>query len=63
MDEPKSPNCPMCGEPPLMVMGNGTQAFCRNADGCPVFTWNPMDTPEEFRRTAKQIEITQEEGG
>jgi len=41
----------------MMVMGGGTQAFCGNGDGCPVWTWNPMDSREEFLRTAKQIEI------
>jgi hypothetical protein len=55
--EPKSPNCPVCGEPPMMVMGGGTQAFCGNVGGCPVMTWNPMDSREEFLRTAEQIEI------
>jgi hypothetical protein len=57
MDEPKTPNCPLCGQPPYMVMGGGTQAFCGNTDSCPVMTWNPMDTREEFLRTAKQIDI------
>ena len=57
MGEIKSPVCPMCGEPPVLVMGGWTQAFCGNDKSCPVFTWNPHDTPEEFRRTAKQIEI------
>jgi hypothetical protein len=57
MDEPKSPDCPVCGEPPMMVMGGGTQAFCGNGEGCPVMTWNPMNSREEFFRTAKQIEI------
>ena len=52
----KSPVCPMCGELPMLVTGGWTQAFC-DTDSCPVFTWNPHDTPEEFRRTAKQIEI------
>jgi hypothetical protein len=41
----------------MMVMGGGTQAFCGNGEGCPVMTWNPMNSREEFFRTAKQIEI------
>lgn len=53
MGEIKSPVCPMCGEMPML---GWTQAFCGNGN-CPVFTWNPHDTPEEFRRTARQIEI------
>lgn len=47
----------MCGEPPYMVMGGGTQAFCGNGEGCPVMTWNPTESRETFLRTAKQIEI------
>ena len=57
MTEILTPCCPMCGEPPMMVMGGGTQAFCGNGDGCPVMAWNPMNSREEFLRTAKQIEI------
>lgn len=57
MPEAGSPCCPMCGEPPYMVMGGGTQAFCGNGEGCPVMTWNPTESRETFLRTAKQIEI------
>ena len=52
-----TPCCPLCGEPPVMVMGCGTQAFCGNGDSCPVMTWNPTESRETFLRTAKQIEI------
>jgi hypothetical protein len=41
----------------MTVMGGGTQAFCGNGEDCPVITWNPMESREEFLRTAKQIEI------
>ena len=57
MPEPLTPGCPMCGEPPFLLMGGGTQAFCGTREGCPVMTWNPMDSRETFLRTAKQIEI------
>ena len=36
----QTPNCPLCGHPPLMVFGGGTQAFCGAGD-CPVLTWDP----------------------
>ena len=52
-----TPCCPVCGEPPFLVMGGGTQAFCGNGDGCPVMTWDPTKSREHFLRTAKQIEI------
>jgi len=56
----RTPLCPMCDEPPLWLLGGGTQAFCGN-DGCPVMTWNPTETREEFRRTARAVEITNNE--
>lgn len=62
MPEPLTPNCPMCGEAPFLVMGGGTQAFCGNGEGCPVMTWNPMESREHFLRTARQIEIRPSEG-
>jgi hypothetical protein len=40
------PTCPMCDQPPLMVMG-GTQAFCGNTK-CRVLTWNPAKGREEL---------------
>jgi hypothetical protein len=52
-----TPRCPLCDSEPFMVMGGGTQAFCGNRDGCPVMTWNPMDSREEFLRTAKRVRI------
>lgn len=55
----------MCDQPPYMVMGGGTQAFCGTREGCPVMTWNPMESRAEFFRTAQQIEIrpSRESGG
>ena len=55
--EPLTPCCPLCGEPPFLVMGGGTQALCGTREGCPVLTWNPMDSRETFLRTARPIEI------
>lgn len=57
MAEILTPRCPVCGTDPYMVMGGGTQAFCGNGEGCPVMTWNPVESREHFFRTARQIEI------
>ena len=62
MPEILTPRCPLCDEPPMMVMGGGTQAFCGNGEGCPVWTWNPTESREHFLRTAKQIEIQDRSG-
>lgn len=40
MVEVLTPNCPLCGGPPLFVMGTD-QAFCGNRDGCTLILWNP----------------------
>lgn len=61
MAEILTPRCPLCDTEPLWVLGGGTQAFCGNDDGCPVLTWNPMNSREEFLRTATQVQI--EPGG
>ena len=39
MDEPLTPNCPLCGSPPMMVMADGEQAFCGN-DRCVLLIWD-----------------------
>ncbi len=41
MAEILTPCCPLCDEPPIWVLGGGTQAFCGN-DDCPQLTWNPV---------------------
>lgn len=40
MAEILTPDCPVCSQPPVMVFGGGTQAFCGN-DDCNTLTWNP----------------------
>jgi hypothetical protein len=57
-----TPDCPVCGEPPLWVLGGGTQAFC-GSDECPVFTWNPAQSREHFMATAREVQITQDQDG
>ena len=61
MPEILTPRCPLCDTEPYMVMGGGTQAFCGNRDGCPVWTWDPTKSREHFLRNAKQVHL--EPGG
>ena len=56
--EPLTPDCPVCDQPPYMVMGGGTQAFC-GSDECPVWTWNPAESREHFLATAREVQITE----
>jgi hypothetical protein len=39
MDEPLTPGCPLCGQPPLFSFGD--QAFCGNRNGCTLICWDP----------------------
>lgn len=39
------PVCPVCGEPPLLVI-SVEQAIC-HATGCPAITWNMLKTGDE----------------
>ena len=47
MPEILTPRCPLCDEPPMMVFGGGTQAFCGNEDGCPLICWTPTKSLDE----------------
>jgi hypothetical protein len=40
------PCCPLCGEPPFLVLVGAVQAFCGNED-CMVLSWNPSRCAEE----------------
>lgn len=51
-----TPNCPHCGQPPLFVFGEGTQAWCGNTD-CDVLAWNPTQTTEELEAHRKEIDL------
>lgn len=57
MTAPPTPDCPLCGAPPRYLLGGGTQAFC-GSDGCPVFTWDPTATRDQFLATAVEINLT-----
>lgn len=38
--------CPLCCQPPLLVLDGGHQAWCGNENGCNVITWDmyiPLD--------------------
>ena len=48
--------CPGCGEPPVLLFGGGTQAFCQT-DDCPWFTWDPTKTLAEVNADAKVINL------
>lgn len=52
---PASPDCPMCGHPPLLVFFS--QAFCGN-DECPVFVWDLASTPAENRADAGFMDVS-----
>jgi len=39
----RCPVCPLCGEPPTIILAGAVQAFCGN-DSCRAMCWNPSDT-------------------
>lgn len=39
------PTCPLCGAPPLVIVGTA-QAFCSNAN-CPAMCWDPSTSLDE----------------
>jgi len=57
MAEVLTPDCPLCGEPPMMVLGGGTQAFCAT-DGCRMFTWNPALSRSANLQAADFIDLS-----
>lgn len=59
-NEPVGLHCPGCGEPPVMLMDGGHQAFC-GTDDCPFVTWDPTLSMAELNRDAGVIDLR--EGG
>jgi hypothetical protein len=57
--EPVGLKCPSCGEPPLWLMGGGTQAWCQT-DDCPILTWDPQKTLAELNADSKVIDLRAE---
>lgn len=62
MPEILTPLCPLCGQPPMMVMGGGTQAFCGNDDGCTLLTWDPSLSLDENLMNARGVDWEPTEG-
>jgi hypothetical protein len=52
-----TPACPLCGQPPIWLMGNGAQAFCGN-DDCTVLTWNPQRTLDDNLTDASFVRLS-----
>ena len=53
--------CPNCGEDPVWVFGDGTQAWCWT-DDCPVLTWNPTLSRAELAADSKVIDLQAKDG-
>jgi hypothetical protein len=49
------PNCPVCGEPPVMAI-SVVQAFCHTSD-CPAITWNMTISKDENLDTTNFIDL------
>ncbi len=49
-----TPNCPMCGQPPLIAFE--AQAFCGNEE-CKVMHWTPTKTVEENLADVADIQL------
>ena len=47
MAELLTPDCPLCGEPPVMMIGGGTQAVCGNDGDCPLIFWDATKSLDE----------------
>ena len=58
MAEILTPDCPWCGQPPYMVMGGGTQAFC-GTDDCNCLTWDPSKSAAANRRNVHVVNLTE----
>ena len=58
MAEALTPHCPWCGQPPYMVMGGGTQAFC-GTDDCNCLTWDPSKSAAENRRNVNVVNLAE----
>ena len=57
-----TPDCPLCGHPPMMVFDGGTQAFCGN-DDCTLLMWTPTKTLDANLMDARVARWKPAEGG
>ena len=48
--------CPLCSQPPIWLLGGGTQAFC-GTDSCKIVTWNPTRTMDELMSDINFIDL------
>ena len=51
-----TPDCPLCGAPPMFAVGAMTQAFCGNEE-CRVLSWNPRRTKAQNEADSAVIEL------
>lgn len=55
MTSQKAPDCPLCGHPPMFVVG-GSQAFCGN-DNCRCLNWDMSKTPAENMADVGEVDL------
>jgi hypothetical protein len=53
----RTPLCPLCSEPPMMVLDDGHQAFC-DTEGCPTFVWDTHQDIDTLMAHAAPIKMT-----
>lgn len=51
-----TPGCPMCGDPPVLELSNGHQAFCGN-DDCTLLMWDPLVSLDENLMNAGTVRL------
>lgn len=56
------PNCPRCGNPPLLLGLPVIPYFCETK-GCTVFSWDPYVSREQFEASARLVELPDLGGG
>jgi hypothetical protein len=42
----RTPCCPLCGKPPMLVLAGGAQAFC-GTEGCRIIIWDATASMDE----------------
>ena len=62
MAEILTPDCPVCSQPPIMVFGGGTQAFCGN-DDCSTLCWNPSKSIDDNLMDTHFVELRERQDG
>jgi len=55
METSACPDCPVCGHPPLMALGE--TAFCGN-ERCAALSWSLDRTPAENLRHFKPVDLS-----